>query len=55
MAGNVWEWCLTKWQDDYILPPDEDAGGEDARVVRGGSYIVNDRARALRLPGLRLP
>ena len=38
MAGNVAEWCLTKWRDDYILPPDDDPAGEDRRVMRGGSY-----------------
>ena len=38
MSGNVWEWCLTKWRDDYNSPPDEDPEGDISRVVRGGSY-----------------
>ncbi len=43
-VGNVWEWCLTKWQDQY-----SDAwqagewsegylSGDDWRVLRGGSW-----------------
>jgi len=50
MAGNVWEWCSTKWQkygDQYpaLQGIDEwtDAylAGDDSRVLRGGSF-VND-------------
>ncbi len=43
-AGNVWEWCLTKWQNEY-----SDAwqagewsegylSGDDLRILRGGSW-----------------
>ena len=35
MGGNVWEWCLTK----YDKPDDNSTRGGDVRVVRGGSYI----------------
>ena len=43
MAGNVWEWCLNK----YSNPDDTSANGDDTRVWRGGSWILNqDRARA---------
>jgi formylglycine-generating enzyme required for sulfatase activity len=41
MAGNVWEWCLTKWRDnyeDYKRNEDHDVKGDDARVLRGGSW-----------------
>jgi formylglycine-generating enzyme required for sulfatase activity len=38
MAGNVWEWCSTKWRNDYTTPADEGPGGDDRRVVRGGSW-----------------
>lgn len=37
MAGNVWEWCLTRWGTD-----DSNLGGNNARVVRGGSWYHND-------------
>ena len=45
MSGNVWEWCLTKWRENYTTPPDEQAEDEpniDARrVLRGGSCAAN--------------
>ena len=38
MAGNVWEWCLTKWRDDYRRPADDSPMGAAPRVLRGGSF-----------------
>ena len=39
MAGNVWEWCLTKWRETYATPPDDDPAEDAAtRVLRGGSW-----------------
>jgi formylglycine-generating enzyme required for sulfatase activity len=39
MAGNVWEWCLTKFQEDYNnYRDDNDLGGDARRVLRGGSF-----------------
>jgi formylglycine-generating enzyme required for sulfatase activity len=35
LAGNVWECCLNK----YDKPEDKTEGGEDRRVVRGGSWL----------------
>jgi formylglycine-generating enzyme required for sulfatase activity len=34
MSGNVWEWCLNKYDD----PKDTSLEGLDKRVVRGGSW-----------------
>ncbi len=41
MAGNVWEWCHTPWQEnykDYQSEP-ENQGKDASRVIRGGSYL----------------
>ena len=43
MHGNVWEWCLDHWHNDYNGAPEEgsawlDPGGAANRVVRGGSW-----------------
>jgi formylglycine-generating enzyme required for sulfatase activity len=44
LSGNVWEWCLTKWADEYRTPKTEDnaAEGDDRRCVRGGSWSHPD-------------
>ena len=34
MAGNVWEWCLNR----YDKPMETDPGSDARRVVRGGSW-----------------
>ncbi len=38
MAGNVWEWCLSKWAAPFTHPEDNDPQGNSPRVVRGGSW-----------------
>jgi formylglycine-generating enzyme required for sulfatase activity len=38
MSGNVWEWCLTRWRENYKGEPDDRPGGEDDRVLRGGAF-----------------
>jgi formylglycine-generating enzyme required for sulfatase activity len=39
MAGNVWEWCQTKWQDSYEdYKDDNDNEGNARRVLRGGAF-----------------
>jgi formylglycine-generating enzyme required for sulfatase activity len=46
VAGNVFNWCLTKWRWDYGGGPeaaDDDTKDDDWRVVRGGSYYTNSR------------
>jgi formylglycine-generating enzyme required for sulfatase activity len=40
LSGNVWEWCVTKWQDSYKDYRDDNAlEGNDARVLRGGAFL----------------
>jgi formylglycine-generating enzyme required for sulfatase activity len=44
MAGNVWEWCRTKWMDNYTNYEQrarelDELDGSDARVLRGGSWF----------------
>jgi formylglycine-generating enzyme required for sulfatase activity/catechol 2,3-dioxygenase-like lactoylglutathione lyase family enzyme len=46
MAGNVWEWTATKWVKDYqnyAQTADNRLAGAEARVVRGGSWNLDDR------------
>ncbi|MCP4536638.1 MAG: SUMF1/EgtB/PvdO family nonheme iron enzyme [Chloroflexi bacterium] len=39
MAGNIWEWCTTKWESNYEnYSGDGDPEGTDPRVVRGGAF-----------------
>ena len=43
MQGNVWEWCLDHWHDDYRGAPSDGSawvsGGEpQRRLLRGGSW-----------------
>jgi formylglycine-generating enzyme required for sulfatase activity len=34
LSGNVWEWCL----NEYAKPQHTGPGGEESRVLRGGSW-----------------
>jgi len=41
MSGNVWEWCATKWVEnysDYFSQEVNQLGGASARVLLGGSF-----------------
>ena len=44
LSGNVWEWCLTEWGDQYESPAAEnnDPAGAARRVARGGSWNNQD-------------
>ena len=37
LSGNVWEWCLNKYDD----PADSSPAGEDPRSLRGGSWVFS--------------
>ncbi|MGD8782674.1 MAG: formylglycine-generating enzyme family protein [Ignavibacteria bacterium] len=43
MSGNVWEWCLDTWHDNYNGAPTDGSAWEKGkgsfRVLRGGSWI----------------
>jgi formylglycine-generating enzyme required for sulfatase activity len=62
MAGNVWEWCLTQWREDYKnyeKLADQGQEGDSARVLRGGSWrdpavFARCAFRSGSLPDLRL-
>ncbi|MEO0804613.1 MAG: formylglycine-generating enzyme family protein, partial [Cyanobacteria bacterium J06642_2] len=46
MHGNVWEWCLDHWHENYEDAPTDGSvwpeGGEASlRLLRGGSWYVN--------------
>ncbi|MFH7243555.1 MAG: formylglycine-generating enzyme family protein [Spirulina sp.] len=48
MHGNVWEWCLDHWHDNYDGAPTDGSdwltGDKDAaRVIRGGSWDYSPR------------
>ena len=48
MHGNVWEWCLDYWHEDYSKAPRNGRnwltdGDENYRIVRGGSWLNNPR------------
>jgi formylglycine-generating enzyme required for sulfatase activity len=39
LSGNVWEWCLTKWENDYENYEQDNRLEETSqRVLRGGSF-----------------
>lgn len=47
LAGNVWEWCLSKWDSNYHWPEENDPDGTNILVLRGGSWdfgVINSRA-----------
>ena len=62
MHGNVWEWCLDNWHDNYEGAPIDgsvwEIGGSSYRVMRGGSWRSDARNcrsahRFNLIPGLR--
>ncbi|MBN2003412.1 MAG: SUMF1/EgtB/PvdO family nonheme iron enzyme, partial [Anaerolineae bacterium] len=46
MSGNVWEWCLTQWVDNYENYVKTEANGlegDAVRVLRGGAFYLDVR------------
>ena len=46
MHGNVWEWCLDTWHNNYNGAPTdgsswESGGNSNVRVLRGGCWFNN--------------
>jgi len=44
MHGNVWEWCLDHWHDNYEGAPNDESAWltddkSDRRILRGGSWL----------------
>lgn len=40
-VGNVWEWTATPWTSSHAVPCCGPAGGDDLRVVKGGSFLCS--------------
>jgi formylglycine-generating enzyme required for sulfatase activity len=61
MAGNVWEWCATKWQKTYPYDVEADEwqpdylDGTHSRVLRGGSWYLNRNYARCSFRNLYLP
>jgi eukaryotic-like serine/threonine-protein kinase len=48
MHGNVWEWCLDPWHENYTGAPEDGSawvsgGDADHRLLRGGSWFRSPR------------
>ncbi len=46
MMGNVWEWCLDSWHENYVGAPTDGSAWEPDigtyRLTRGGSFLSED-------------
>jgi formylglycine-generating enzyme required for sulfatase activity len=48
MHGNLWEWCLDYWHDNYQGAPTNGSAwlsenDDDSRILRGGSWYFHPR------------
>lgn len=52
LCGNVFDWCLPVYRENYRWPEDADAEGEVKRVAKGGSWLrsLNAARAAYREP-----
>jgi formylglycine-generating enzyme required for sulfatase activity len=39
MSGNVREWCVSRWFDQYVYPENDDPQGNVTRSYRSGSWL----------------
>jgi formylglycine-generating enzyme required for sulfatase activity len=40
MSGNVWDWCLSAWREDYSAAENNQTKpATQPRVLRGGSFL----------------
>jgi formylglycine-generating enzyme required for sulfatase activity len=47
LCGNVFDWCLSVYSEEYRYPEVNDAEGEAQRMTRGGAWLRSmDAARA---------
>ena len=49
MHGNVWEWCLDDWHENYKEAPEDGSawltsGNSSTKILRGGSWFNNPRS-----------
>jgi len=51
MSGNVWEWCL----NEYKIPANTQEGGNESRVLRGGSWHYDPDLAAASFRNWNLP
>jgi formylglycine-generating enzyme required for sulfatase activity len=52
MAGNVWEWCATKWDQDYPYQLEDEwqaayLEADTRRILRGGSWAAGPDGQRL--------
>jgi formylglycine-generating enzyme required for sulfatase activity len=56
LSGNVWEWCLTKLENDYHdYVQDDNLEGDSRRVLRGGAFPYYTRLARCAYRLLNLP
>lgn len=60
MSGNVWEWCLTDYNNPAEHPLNENISSNSLRVLRGGSWydsvsFARAVSRSANSPGSRSP
>ena len=55
MSGNVWEWCLTDYNNPASDAARENVRSDAWRVLRGGSWVINQGDARAACRGLDFP